>query len=426
MSVILLLLYGAINGIMILSCLVKKGDLYKFPFWVGLISIGWFFPQAVGGYFNINKYPDSSYETAMLFASMCNLAIWFGWSLSYIKPVSHKSWLASSFYESKLYYIALFMCICSFYFQWKLWNLPKELLEMSQWSGDTVKYHFFSGIFKYGFITLWVLYLSDKNRFSSKYIIVLIPCFLIILDAALLRGRRAEMMNLVAYTLVGLWLVRNMIFPRWAIIFGLIMGMVLINSIGLYRSIMTNEDLSVSEKIELAANANYLDANSDKINESGKEFENYLYQRSAIAAEGAYDYGAYHWNRFVFNYIPAQLIGSAIKYSLLIKSDDPRYLAMIRYGHYWNTGETSTGYSDAFLSFGWFGFIKFILIGFICGVLYRSGLSGNFLGQVLYILTLGTAMQTITHGTNDFLIKIWIYFFVLVYPLLKLAKSNKR
>ena len=85
-------------------------------------------------------------------------------------------------------------------------------------------------------------------------------------------------------------------------------------------------------------------------------------------------------------------------------------------------GSTATGYLDAFGSFGWFGFLKFWIAGYIMGVLYRHAMQGAFLGQLLYIHTLPTAMLMVTHQTNEFLVRIWIYFLVLAYPVFYLAK----
>lgn len=297
-----------------------------------------------------------------------------------------------------------------------------------QWSGATVKYHFFSGVFKFGFITLWLLYLSQDRIISPRLLTFIIPSLLLLFSAVVLRGRRGEMMNLVSYLFVSWWFVRRYSVPRWFIVSGLLLGLVLINGIGTYRSIMKNKEVSLEERLSLAANADYLASSKMIADKSGFEFKNYIFYRQVSAETGNFDYGCLHWNKLIFNYVPAQLLGGEFKESLMIEqleTESPRLLAKEMYGHAYRTGTTSTGYSDAFGSFGWLGFIKFLLIGWMMGTLYRHAIQGRFLGQLLYIYMLGTAMHAISHGTHRILFAVWVYFFVFVFPVLCWARLKR-
>ncbi|MFT5705891.1 MAG: hypothetical protein ACI9ES_000160 [Oceanospirillaceae bacterium] len=418
MELLLLILYGIINLTMMLSYFFGKGDFYKFPFWASLISLGWFYPQVIGGYFNTAQFPPYAYENGMLFASLCTLGLWGGWLLAYRKSLNSNFWLAMPLNQNRLYYVGAFLCLAGFYFQWKLWNLPEEMLANSQWTGATVKYHFLAGIFKYGFLILWLLYLGRRKWMSPAFLVFLIPCLLLFLEAAILRGRRFEMMTLTAYILVAFWFVRGMVFPRWLFISGLVAGLILVNGIGIYRAIMLDKDHNLSERIELAVNANYTSVNNSLIEDSGVEFKNYIYQREAYAEDLSFDYGVYHWNRIVFNYVPAQIVGADVKAAFIFPIEDMRQVVQSKYGFSHATGSTSTGYADAFGSFGWLGWGKFVFIGLIMGSLYRYASHGYFTSQLLYLYSLPTAMVAITHGTNDILISIWIYFFLLIFPIL--------
>jgi hypothetical protein len=59
------------------------------------------------------------------------------------------------------------------------------------------------------------------------------------------------------------------------------------------------------------------------------------------------------------------------------------------------------------------------------GMLYRHAFSGAFLGQLLYVFVLTAALHSITHSTNDILVRYWVYFFLLGYPVLRFAKTRK-
>lgn len=426
MDLFLLILYGCINFAMLLWYLLRKGDLYKTPFWIGVISLGWFYPLAIGGYANTFELPDDAYSNGMLFASLCTLGLWGGWILAYRKPLKANFWLGMSFKPERLYYVGVILCLGGFAFQWKLRSLPEEVLAMTQWTGAPVMYLFLSQIFKYGFLTLWILYLNKRNWLSFRYLIFLTPCFLLLLDAAIINGRRAEMMNLVAFILVGLWFVKRVVMPRWLLVIGLICGLTLINAIGTYRSIMKIEDISMSQRVELIINGDYMGVNKSHLENTSAEFENYIFIRTAVADEFAFDYGMSHWNLFVFNYVPAQLVGTVVKQSLMLPIEDVNQIVSSKYGHSFHTGSTLTGYADAFSSFGWMGFIKFILIGLMSGVLYRYAMAGGFLAQLIYIMSLNFAMHSVSHGTNEFLIRHWAYFFILVFPVMYWALDRKR
>ena len=428
MNLISLILFVVANLSLVLWGMRSKGGIYQFPFWAGAISLGWFFPQAIGGFLSRDEFPLDSYSDSMFFAILCIVAIWVGFVRADARRVE-QSWLDAKFDLNRLYWAGVFLCLFGFFFQWKLWSLPEEMLAETQWSGAAVKYLFFASLFKVGFLTLWLIYLSQGRLFSPRLLIFIVPCLLVICSAALLRGRRAEMMNLVSYILVSLWFVRRISIPRGLLITGLAFGIVLVNAIGTYRAIMKDKEVPIKERLAEAANADYLSQTKESMDESGSEFKNYIFYRQAITDTGFYDYGLKHWDRLVFNFVPAQIVGREVKEALMLdflEEVDIHAYAAEEYGHPRKTGSTSTGFYDAFASFGWFGFIKFLLIGSIMGALHRHAMQGAFLAQMLYVYTLGTAMHAISHGTHRILASTWVYFFMLGYPVFYLAMARDR
>jgi hypothetical protein len=428
MDLFFLVLLGLICLSLVVSGLLRTEGIYQFPFWAGVICVGWFYPQAVGGYFNRDAYPFGAYADCLLFASLCMVGFWLGFKMVLFKAI-RKSWLDAPFDLSRLYLAGVGLCVFGFYFQWKLWSLPEEMLAETQWSGAAVKYLFFASIFKVGFLVLWLVYLSQDKIVAPRLLIFILPCLFLISSAALLRGRRAEMMNLASYILVSLWFVRRFTIPRGLLIVGLAGGLILVNAIGTYRAIMKNKDTSLSERLAQASNADYLASSRRSMGESGSEFKNYIFYRQAVVDSGFYDFGFEHWDRAVFNFVPAQIVGRELKESLMLEylqEVDLQAYALEAYGHPRKTGSTSTGFYDAYASFGWFGVIKFIIIGNIMGVLYKYAMCGYFLPQLLYVYLLGTAMHAVSHGTHRILVSSWIYFFVLCFPVLFWAQAREQ
>ncbi len=418
MNLIALISYGAVNAAMILSFLFGKNRIYEFPFWAGAIALGWFFPQAIGGYLNIAEYPPGAYAGGLFFAALCTIALWVGYELAVKKESGMPGWLGTLFYTDKLFLAGAALCCLGYYFQMKLLSLPEEMLAQTQWTGAAVKYLFLASIGKIGFIVVWLLYLDGKKWVAPKLLPFVVPGLLMALNTALVQGRRAGMMNLAAYVLVGLWFTRRVIIPRGLLVVGLVFGLMLVNAIGTYRAIMRNTEVSLSQRLSEAAKIDYTSSSKKVMEKSGGEFDNYIFYRKVYADVGKFDYGLIHWNGLVSNYVPAQIIGRSTKQALMMPLIDYIGLAREKYGHTFAVGSTITGYCDAFGSFGWFGFIKFLLIGAMMGILYRQAIIGSFLGQLLYVYLLSTAMHAITHATHTILVASWVYFFALGFPVL--------
>jgi hypothetical protein len=418
-----LILFGLVCAAMVVGCLRSRNHMYEFPLWAGILALGWFLPQAIGGWFKAGTYPDGAYANGMFFAALCMLALWGGFYGGRKLPGSRRSWLDARFENKRLFQSGVVLCLIGYYFHWKLTSLPDEVLAQTQWSGLTVRYLFLASVFAVGFITLWLVYLSRRKWMAPRFLIFIVPGLLLLLESAVLAGRRAAMMNLIAYVLIGLWLVRRMVLPRWVLVCGLVAGMLLINSIGIYRSIMADKEEPLGNRIREAVSADYLVRSKVLLEEGGGDFDNYVYLRQVVAEDRRFDWGLAHWNGLVFNYVPAQIVGQELKRALMIPlQDDAKERTKERYGHRFGTGGTVTGYMDAFASFGWMGWVKFAVIGWIMGVLYRHAMRDRFLGQLLYVYMFNAAMHAISHGTQTILVSQWVYFFVLGYPVLYWAK----
>ena len=422
MELVALLSYVLVNVAMVAHYFRGKGRYFEFPFWAATLALGWFLPMAIGGLSIARQFPDGAYTASMFFAVLCTLALWAGYAWAVGRVPQGGSWLGARFDARKLYWAGAFLCSVGFFFQYKLSTLPEELTSMTQWSGAAVKYLFLSNIFIFGFVTLWLLYLSKRRFFSPGLLLFILPSLFLLVSSAVLKGRRAAMMNLVSYLAASLWFVRRVALPRWMLVVGLCFGLTLVNAIGVYRSIMYQKDLTLSERLAKVAEADLSGSTANVLQESGAEFMNYVYYRQIYVETGEYDFGAAHWNELVFNYVPAQIVGRGLKESLMVPLCNHIDLAAEKYGYFFGLGTTTTGYFDAFASFAWLGFVKYLIIGGIMGVLYRHAMQGDFLGQLLYVYALGTAMHAISHGTNAILLSIWVYFFGLAYPTLFLAR----
>jgi hypothetical protein len=426
MELLSLVLYGSINIAMVLRYFLGRDRFYEFPFWAGVIALGWFYPQAIGGYSKLRLYPEGAFASGMFFASLCTVALWFGFERAMRKTNKQNHLLSIQFNTHRLFIAGAFFIVTGFYFNWVLLSLPEEMLAQRQWTGAPVRYLFLSNIFKIGFLVLLVRYLKLRRWWNPQFLVFLIPCLLMLLSTAFLYGRRAGMMDLFSYLAVSIWFVRRFSIPKGGLVALVVIGVVLINGIGQYRSIMLDQEQTLSKRVLEVSNADWLASSGNLLEQSGREFSNYIMYRNFTADMNIYDFGLVHWNSFVFNYVPAQIVGKELKSSLMLPLPDVTRIADEIYGYAFYTGTVSTGYLDAFGSFWWFGFIKFLIIGWIMGVLYRYAIHQSFLSQILYVYVLTTAMHAISHGTNQILLSVWVYFFLLGFPMLYWARARRR
>ena len=430
MDLIALLLYAGITIAMVVSKLFgQRGRIYEFPFWAGIIAAGWFLPQAVGALHSAGDLPGGAYSTALSFAALCNLAMWVGFEFAARRPLNPDSWLCTDYDNSRIFTAGAVMCAFGWFFQYKLYSIAASMEGVTQWSGRAVIYLFFASVFQMGLVALWLLYLSRRNWFDFRMLLFLVPCYLTMFKAAFINGRRSAMMNLFSYLFVGFWLVLRKALPRWVLLGAIALGLLLINSIGLYRSIMKDPTLTMKQKVSVLMNSELVEVSKDNISESGTEFENYVYMIAFYSTYGNLDYGAFHWNELVFSFVPGQIVGRDFKKSLMfdtgMSARDVSKVLLTRFGYEKGVGTTISGYADSYGSFAWMGWIKFLLIGLMMGALYRYADNGRFQAQMLYIFVLGTAMHAISHGTNRILSSIWVYFFMLGWPALYFARIKR-
>jgi hypothetical protein len=156
------------------------------------------------------------------------------------------------------------------------------------------------------------------------------------------------------------------------------------------------------------------------------------YQMAVIDRLDAHDYGIYHWNRLVFRYVPAQLLGRSFKEAmyLRINGENTRILATDlndqtyeHFGYRKGMGLTTGGITDAYGSFWYFGFVKFVVIAAIMKRLYLSARRGSFTHQVFYLILIVPAMHIVSHNTNWFF-GIMPHMVAFLLPALLYARSR--
>ena len=199
-------------------------------------------------------------------------------------------------------------------------------------------------------------------------------------------------------------------------------------SIGAYRSVMVSmtgeRDWAELLEIEFAQTIKDTFTKGATSVDTGGEMEVGIKYMSAIAEDLAFDYGLFHWDQLIYNFVPGQIVGNELKESLMLKLCDPVELSQKKYGFSRHSGLTCTGMVDCYGSFWYFGALKFFAIGWILKYLYRRACRGELMFQLFYIYLLTMGLHSITHHTAWF-VRSWVLIPVFWYPIIYWSMRKK-
>jgi hypothetical protein len=290
-----------------------------------------------------------------------------------------------------------------------------------QWTGIITIYVFMARLLSIGMVIALILYL---NKPSWPALFILLFDLMFYLDRIIIKGRRAAMVELGLILFMVLWFYRRWLPPRWAMVAVIVVGALVINSIGDYRSTMLAEDQTwsgagISKILEIDYIGNLM--NLAKGDAKNDELTNTIMNIEAADRQFSFDFGLSLWNNLVHSYIPGQWVGKDVKQSLMIDFGNPAYS---EFRHIPHTGTTSTGVSDAFLSFWYLGAIKFYLIGLIMSRWYKAAVQGNIVAQMILMLTVSASLHAITHSTHSFF-TVFVQLAAFLLPVLMWARVKQ-
>jgi hypothetical protein len=392
-SVMLLLIWG----------MMRRERIYEFPFLTGVITVSFILPQ-VPGLASDRFLPEGAFEKTIVFMIMCLFMCWLGWSQK-AKPFT---FFRLDFHEGRLLIVAAFLSVAGAYFYFQLSRLPGELTIAVQMTGVPVIYIFFSRLLSYG---LAISALCLARRFSWWAFAIIAFDLVFYLDRIVVTGKRAEAVELLAIFALAWWFYRGWILPRTLVLSGVLLGTLLMNSMGDYRAITQANSAPVWEdirKIDVIGNVSML------LRDGGDEMRNAVLRINNTETTMEFDYGKFHWNRLVFNFVPAQLVGPTVKQQFMLQ------MPLMARDYDPIIGTTETGMADAFQSFWYFGALKFYLLAYLVRRIWVSANQGEFSAQFTYLLSIVPSMHAISHQT-DWVLMIWVHMLMFAAPALAFA-----
>lgn len=412
MTGILLIALTAICLGLLIWGMQEKGRIYEFPFLAGATFTGFVLPQLIG-LRNNQDLPEGALGQTVLMAILCASMCYLGYQWP-CRPVQQFNW---SFDKNKLVGASAVLTLIGAFFFYKISRLPEDITEASLWTGLPVAFLFFASILSYGFALAALIYADKKAKWALGIAMVGSVFYL---DRIVLSGRRGVTLEFVFIILLTFWFARGRAVPRPLMLIWLLLGTLALHSTGEYRALAKSGDESVWKQIQAIPLVENL---QQQLQEGGIEMENAVFEIAATEQTAGFDYGIFHWNELVFNYVPAQLFGDEFKQSLLIPLENAD--SYTTFGHVAPTGSTTTGLVDCFRSFGYFGCLKFFFIALILRKLYAAAMQGHLVARVSYMLIITNALHAITHHTQWF-ISPWVHMGIFLLPALYFAGERAK
>ncbi len=383
---------------------VKPQKAYTFPFLAGLIVLSFVLPQ-LPSLMNAPFLPQGGYKKTVLMTCLCLACAMLGWRAT-SAPVAV---LRVQFSERRLNIVATAFAIVGSYFYYALSQLPGDQIVGVQISGATVVYLFFGRLLTY---SLAIACLCYARRPSQWMLLVILFDLAFYFDRIVVTGKRAEAAELLLIFALAFWFTRGWTIPRGFLVLGFVAAIIGSTSMSDYRQVTREHSSFVwSEIAEIDPGGNLVDL----LKKGGPEMRNAIVLISDTDRTAQFDYGAFHWNQVIRNYVPTGLTGAAFKEALMFKTPkDPRDFNPL-------TGTTMTGMVDAFRSFWYLGAAKFFLLAYVLRRLWNSAIEGQTLGQFLYMLSAVPAMHAFSH-TTDWVMSAWTHMIFFCIPVFAYAR----
>lgn len=397
------------SGVMI-SALFQRERLIEFRFAAMTVFL-FFVVLPLYGY--IRSVPDGTpaVATYSITTFLCILATNIGDRLGRTRSVAPGPRLD----ERDLVGAAIVLLLMGGYFFSRIGSVSDTyLLEGSQLTGVAVAYNFFAQTVKYAFAIATVVYLRFKSGAALALALLALALYS---ERIFLAGRRGDAADLVAIMLISAWFYRGWLPGRLISTCAIVATVLLLFSTGDYRRLVAGESgLSNVGEIDFWENA------SGAFATGSSEITTGIRQVEVAQHFRAFDYGLEHWNRLIDNYVPAQLVGTDVKQSLMVRRGLPSIDAL---GYQTIVGSTRTGVATVFCSFGYFGAIEFGIVAFIMRRIYSSAVAGSAVARFSYMLMFANALHCITHHTSWF-VTPWVHLLIFFYPAILYARRRAK
>lgn len=391
--------------------------MYEYPYFMAMTFAGFVLPQAYGIAAS-QSAPEEWLTYLFLMSFLCLACCWAGYRL---KPkAALLTRLSISVDPTRFATAGVFLMAIGNFFQLLIDRLPEES-KGTQWTGVVTIYLFIASQAFTGFAICLYCALVYKKRiyWALAGFGATTP-----LAAVLFYGRRESAVLLVLTMALTVFFAKQIPPPRLVIVLSLTLAAVLIPATMQFRQAAAR-----GEQFKELFKIDYLDnlrAYSDPTTIS--EVRNAMYAIAAARTTGIYGYGANYWNRIVFAFVPAQILGKRFKDSLMIGDPENSLSSLTASvdGYQFSTGSTVTCIADTFQQFWFFGALFYAAVGYFFRHLWISAtVADSPIIRLFYIQAMVGTMRSVSHGSGEVL-PAMIYSAIFLFLVTIYARERPR
>lgn len=377
--------------------IVRKGAIFEFPTLTALIGLSWIVPQ--GMILESSNQISFRSDAFWWYALGCFVLISIGFEVGRRRARGggdrKQRDLLPDYSTKRLITAAAALTIVGGIATLLVGGVNTSSMG-GQWTGVITFYSLVSKASGLGLCLAMIVFARTKSKVA---LIIAIISVVPILEAAIFSVRREALFDLVILTAGSWFFVRRTQPPRIAILAAVVVGTIILNTVGTLRQEVSGGDSLIAElmKTETYSGYNFSSPDQGKANELTQAKADFIYTEQTKD----WEYGAEYWNIMIQQYFPAFIFGRDIKDDLKIMTLKERIKQDESAGESFR-GATRTGFSDTFRGFGYFGALIFGLIAYLFGRFYANSLIGGTFGQYLYLVLLAEGLKSLTHSTASF------------------------
>lgn len=392
-----------IFGIFFFVRIMQKPELiYSYPYMMSFGFVVFILPQV----FVIYEKKPFAFDSAnrlFLMTIVCWIMCFIGWYAFKPKSFSFKNSFLKNHNEKTLGNVAIVFVLVGMLFNFLANKMFAESeFENQQATGIITIFVFFQQLVFIGTGLCLALSLKTKKTLITIFAVIGILYGFYI---GVLQGKRTQTLNTLFVLGIPLYIMRGIKPSRIIVISFLVVAFFILPSMEQYRKILKTSDNTsqflqrLTKEMDFGKNLRDFYIKSESI-----ELINAGYQIDEVYRSGEYMLGFDYWNKMVFRFVPAQIVGKDFKKSLMLERSLLTKNYRLHYKPYnpnYMVGTTATGMGDSFQQFDYFGSLFFLLVGmFMRKVWVTIKETENYFLQTFYSISIiDSGIITLTHGT---------------------------
>ncbi len=402
--------------------LLKRENLYQYPFLVGSLFSILILPQAVSLFTNKDdtsyiQVSSESLNRMLIMSILCLLCS----SLGYLIPIPKQYLLKQDFHLSprKLIKISILYVAAGILFSLYISRNVGYAVDGTSTGIITILIFFLRGFLYLG---LPIVLAYSFKEISARTLLLLPFALSVPVYQAIFLGRRSSLFTVVMAIILALFFSRRLLINRSTVCLGIVAALIINVNITAYRSYLISGQVTTLQRTSFIENSiGYFTKPQASL-----ELRNAILLADYSVSQSAYGLGTLYWDRLIFYFFPAQLLGAEQKQSLQFGITPGRDELTDQFSYVIPYGTTNTAMGEAFTQFDYFGCLLFALFAWLCKVIWFRMIVWNspFLLAVYFNLIQSSTLGALISGHSLAIASI-VNIVVFSVPIVLCASRRK-